>query len=52
VLAWAFAGIGVKHSGNSVVSTASWVATILVFLLILVSILRRRRQSSVAPATT
>jgi hypothetical protein len=43
VLAWAFAGIGVKHADNGIVSTASWVATVIVLILVLVSILRRSR---------
>ena len=43
VLAWAFAGIGVKHGDNAVVSTASWVATGVILLFVVVSIIRRRQ---------
>ena len=42
VLAWAFAGIAIKHSDNAVVSTASWVATTVVLALVVVCIVRRR----------
>lgn len=35
VLVWAFAGIGVKHADNNVVSTAAWVAAVLVGLVLL-----------------
>jgi hypothetical protein len=56
VLAWAFAGIGVKHADNSVVSTASWVATGIVLLFVLVTIIRRTQGKPAlavvdAPAT-
>ncbi len=40
VLAWAFAGIGVKHLGVDVVSTAAWAATGYVLALVVVSVLR------------
>ena len=43
VLAWAFAGIAVKHSDNSVVSTTSWIATAVVLVFVGVSIIRRRK---------
>jgi translocator protein len=43
VLAWAFAGIGVKHGDNAVVSSASWAATVVVLALVGMSILRRRQ---------
>ena len=44
VLAWAFAGIAIKHSDNAVVSTASWVATAVVLALVVVCLVRRRTQ--------
>ena len=50
VLAWAFAGIAIKHADNGIVSTASWVATAVVLLLVLVSFLRRRRELPAMPA--
>lgn len=43
VLIWAFAGIAVKHSDNDIVSTASWVATIIVVLLVVLAIFRNQR---------
>lgn len=49
VLAWAFAGIGVKHPDVAPVATAAWVATGYVLILVLVSLLRGRR-SQPAPA--
>lgn len=52
VLAWAFAGIAIKHADNGIVSTASWVATAVVLILVLVSILRRRRELPAMPAAT
>ena len=52
VLAWAFAGIGVRHAGNDIVATASWVATAVVLLLVLVSLFRRRRGLPATPAVT
>ena len=44
VLAWAFAGIGVKHSGVLPVATAAWVATGYVLALVVVSLLRLNRK--------
>jgi hypothetical protein len=52
VLAWAFAGIGVKHSSITPVATAAWVATGYVLALVVVSLLRgRRKQPAPALAT-
>lgn len=44
VLAWAFAGIGVKHSTVAPVATAAWVATGYVLALVVVSLLGSRRS--------
>ena len=49
VLAWAFAGIGVKHSAVMPVATAAWVATGYVLALVVVSLLRLSRKQP-APA--
>ncbi len=52
VLAWAFAGIGVKHATVAPVSTAAWVATGYVLALVVISLLRSgRRQPAPALAT-
>jgi hypothetical protein len=52
VLAWAFAGIGVKHSTVTPVATAAWVATGYVLALVVVSLLRgSRKQPAPALAT-
>jgi benzodiazapine receptor len=51
VIAWAFAGIGVKHADTPVVATAAWVATALVALMLVVGVLvNRRRERPLAPA--
>jgi hypothetical protein len=51
VLAWAFAGIGVKHATVAPVATAAWVATGYVLALVVVSLLRgSRRQPAQALA--
>ena len=52
VLAWAFAGIAIKHSGNGVVSTASWVATAAVLVMVGVCVVRRRRGLPAMAAAT
>jgi hypothetical protein len=47
VLAWAFAGIGVKFAGVSIVSTAGYVAAILAGVLLLIALglrLKAKRQ--------
>jgi hypothetical protein len=44
VLAWAFAGIGVKHAAVSPVAPAAWLATGYVLALAVFSLLRGRRQ--------
>ena len=44
VLAWAFAGIGVKHMAVTPVATAAWVATGYVLALVVVSLLGSRRS--------
>jgi hypothetical protein len=48
VLVWAFAGIGVKHSGAAVVASAAWSATVLAAGLALASLFIRRRSPAAA----
>ena len=50
VIIWAFVGIAVKHSATPVVSTAAWVVTVLVALVLVAGIVWRRRQRP-EPAT-
>lgn len=42
VLAWAFAGIAVKHADVPVVATASWIATAIVLALVVLAAWRTR----------
>jgi hypothetical protein len=42
VLAWAFAGIGNKQAGTSLVATAAWIATGLVFVAVVLAFFRKR----------
>ena len=42
VLAWAFAGIGVKQAGTPLVSTAAWIATGLVFVAVVFALVHKR----------
>lgn len=46
VLVWAFAGIAVKHAGNPLVATASWTATAVVVLLVVLSLVKPRPLTS------
>jgi benzodiazapine receptor len=46
VLVWAFIGIASKHAGTPVVSSAAWVATVLVAAAVLWSIVARLRRAS------
>ena len=50
VLAWAFAGIANKHADNGIVSTASWIATAIVLVLVILSIVRRWKTVKPVPA--
>lgn len=51
VILWAFVGIAVKHSGTSLVATSAWIASGLVFVLLVVgALLKTRRISPPAPA--
>lgn len=50
VIIWAFVGIAVKHSATPVVSTAAWVVTVLVALVLVAGVVLWRRQSH-EPAT-
>ncbi len=42
VLVWAFVGIAIKHSDTTSVSTAAWIASALVVILLAVSLFRAR----------
>ena len=46
VLAWAFAGIGVKFAGSSVVSTVAYVAAIIVGVLLVAALLLRLKTKT------
>jgi hypothetical protein len=48
VLVWAFVGIAVKHADNSTVATAAWIATGLVSVLVLISLIKNRNIYQVA----
>lgn len=50
VIIWAFVEIAVKHSATLVVSTAAWVFTVLVALVLVAGIVLRRRNRH-QPAT-
>jgi len=50
VLVWAFIGIASKHAGTPVVSTAAWVATALVLVAAIWSLVRGRTGSRVVQA--
>jgi hypothetical protein len=41
VLAWAFAGIGVKQAGTPLVATAAWIATGLVAVAVVLALVRK-----------
>jgi hypothetical protein len=47
VLAWAFAGIGVKQAALPAVSIPAWIATAFIAVLALVSFIPRRPQTAV-----
>ena len=49
VLAWAFAGIAVKHAGTPVVANAAWIATVAVLALVAFSLWRRWQGPSTVP---
>ncbi len=46
VILWAFIGIAIKHSETSLVATGAWIASGLVFLLLVVGILFNRKRMS------
>jgi hypothetical protein len=50
VLAWAFAGIAIKHAATPAVSTAAWLATAIVLMLAAYSGLRALRKQSLPAA--
>ena len=52
VLAWAFAGIGVKHMAVTPVAPAAWVATGYVLALVVVSLLGGRRSQPTPVSAT
>lgn len=45
VLIWAFIGIALKHSDNSIVATAAWVATIVTAILLIIGSYQHRQNS-------
>ena len=45
VLIWAFIGIALKHSDNGIVATAAWVAAFVTAVLLIIGVLRGRRQN-------
>jgi hypothetical protein len=46
VLAWAFAGIGVKQAAAPLVATTAWAAALLMLGLAVFSIVQRRRAQA------
>jgi translocator protein len=50
VLAWAFAGIAIKHAATPAVSTAAWLATAIVLMLAAYSGLRALRKQALPAA--
>lgn len=46
VLVWAVAGIAVKHAGLPTVSTAAWVATAILGVLVIVALVVRRPKAA------
>jgi benzodiazapine receptor len=47
VIVWAFVGIAVKHAATPLVATAAWATTGIVVLMLVVSVLIRRRPDTV-----
>lgn len=53
VIAWAFAGIGVKHASTTAVAVAAWVMTVLMGLVLVAGVVvARRRKSPAAKAAS
>ena len=50
VLVWAFIGIATKHAGTPTVSSAAWIATVLVAAAVVWSIVAKLRGKAPAPA--
>ena len=50
VLVWAFIGIASKHAGTPTVSSAAWIATVLVAAAVVWSIVAKLRGEGPAPA--
>jgi len=50
VLVWAFIGIASKHAGTPTVSGAAWIATVLVVVALVWSIIAKLRGKAPAPA--
>ena len=50
VLVWAFIGIATKHAGTPMVSSAAWIATVLVAAAVVWSIVAKLRGKAPAPA--
>jgi preprotein translocase subunit SecG len=50
VLAWAFAGIGVKQAAVPLVATTAWIVTALMIFMIFYAVIARKGQASPVPA--
>ncbi len=48
VIAWAFAGIAVKHVDTPLVTMSAWIATALVFFALVIGVILHRRRMSIA----
>ena len=44
VIVWAFVGIAVRHAATPLVATAAWVMTVIVVLMLVVSVVLKRRS--------
>ena len=44
VIVWAFVGIAVKHAATPLVATAAWVMTAVVVLMLVASVVLKRRS--------
>jgi hypothetical protein len=52
VIMWAFAGIAVKHSDTAIVSTAAWVVTVVVALVVTLGVWLNRRAKPASVPTS
>jgi hypothetical protein len=44
VIVWAFVGIAVKHAATPLVATAAWVVTGVAVVMLVASVILKRRQ--------